>query len=347
MSRFFFIPSIVLLIVSWVLASCAPSPSTRETSDGHEDAHHESFLADIHDLSAAKLASGEKLRVIATTNIVADVVGNIGGAAIDLTSLIPIDADPHLFEPTPRDFRSMQDADLIVINGFGLEEFMHSTLDQVAEQVPIISLSEGIEPIQFGEADEKEHQWGDEDDHHHDGGADPHVWFDPRNIIIWAQNAADALGALDPANKELYDKNAEAYIGELNALEAWIEEMVSKIRDEDRKLVTDHLALGYFADRYGFEVVRAVIPTYSTAAEPSARELAELEDAIRELQVKAIFVGISSNPKLSQRVASDTGVQLIPLYTGSLSASGGPASNYIEFMRYNVSAIVEGLSKGR
>jgi manganese/iron transport system substrate-binding protein len=107
--------------------------------------------------------------------------------------------------------------------------------------------------------------------------------------------------------------------------------------------VTDHATFGYFADRYGFEMVGTVIPGYSTLSKPSAQALAELQDVIRELGVRAVFVGNTVNPGLAERTAQDTGVQIVFLYTGSLSDSGGPASSYIEFMRYNVTQIVQAL----
>jgi ABC-type Zn uptake system ZnuABC Zn-binding protein ZnuA len=149
---------------------------------------------------------------------------------------------------------------------------------------------------------------------------------------------------LDPANAETYRANAAAYIAELTALDEWIEEQVAQVPPERRKLVTDHEVFGYFAQRYGFEQVGAVISGVSTLAEPSAQEMAALQERIGELDVPAIFVGTTVNPTLAESVARDTGTQIVELYTGSLSDAGGPAPTYIEYMRYNVSRIVEALS---
>jgi ABC-type Zn uptake system ZnuABC Zn-binding protein ZnuA len=296
------------------------------------------------DLSPVGLGDEEKLRVIVTTNIVADVVANIGGDAIELTALIPLGADPHTYQPTPGDYRAMADAHVIFISGLGLEESMHGTLEQLAEEVLIVSLSEGIEPRQIGVAEEHEH--GSElAEKPRLEGVDPHVWFDPFNIMIWAENAAQAMGALNPTNADLYSENALAYIEILEDLHEWIEGKVAQLPERNRELVTDHLTFGYFAQRYGFEMIGAVIPAYSTAAEPSARDLASLEDAILALDVKALFVGITMNPRLAERVAEDTGVILVPLYSGSLSESGDQAGTYIELMRYNVNAIVAALRR--
>lgn len=331
---------------SIALASCSDTASTilEEQGEEHEFGNTGEFLKTPSDLSPSGLGEGEKLRVIATTNIVADVVANIGGDFIELMALIPLGADPHTYQPTPGDYRAMADAHVIFISGLGLEESMHGTLEQIAEEVPIVSLSEGIEPRQVDVEEAHEHVSELEKDPHSEG-VDPHVWFDPFNIMIWADNIAQAMAALDPIHANLYSDNALAYIETLEGLHAWIEGEVDQLPEERRELVTDHLTFGCFAQRYGFEMIGAVIPAYSTAAEPSARELASLEDAILALDVKALFVGITVNPKLAERVAEDTGVILVPLYSGSLSEPGGQAGTYLELMRYNVNAIVEALRR--
>ena len=126
-------------------------------------------------------------------------------------------------------------------------------------------------------------------------------------------------------------------------MDAWIREQVAQIPPQNRKLVTDHLLFGYFAERYGFEQVGAIIPAYSTAAQPTAQEVAEIENAIRTLGVKAVFVGKTVNPALAQRVAEDTGIRLVGLYHGSLSEPGGEAATYLDYLRYNVTQIVNAL----
>ena len=345
--------SIIFTVCSIVLAACSNTASTQtlleEQGQERGFGYVEEFLTATSDLSPVGLGEGEKLRVIATTNIVADVVRTIGGDAIELTALIPLGADPHTYQPTPRDYQAMADAHAIFINGLGLEESIHGTLEQVAEEVSIVSLTEGIEPRHVGVDENHEHEGESEASEHevdlHPEGIDPHVWFDPFNIMIWAENAAQAMGALDPINTDLYGDNAGKYIETLADLHAWIEGEVTQLPEGNRELVTDHLTFGYFAQRYGFEMIGAVIPGYSTAAEPSARELASLEDAILALDVKALFVGITVNPRLAERVAEDTGVVLVALYSGSLSEPGGNAGTYLELMRYNVNAIVEALRR--
>jgi ABC-type Zn uptake system ZnuABC Zn-binding protein ZnuA len=148
---------------------------------------------------------------------------------------------------------------------------------------------------------------------------------------------------MDPDNEETYRRNASAYQKELAELDRWIEAQVAQVPPEQRKLVTDHETLNYFAQRYGFETVGAVIPGFSTLAEASAQELAALEDTIRSLGVKAIFLDSTVNPTLAERVAQDTGTRLVRVYSGSLSEAGGEAGTYVDYMRYNTNAIVSAL----
>jgi ABC-type Zn uptake system ZnuABC Zn-binding protein ZnuA len=279
----------------------------------------------------------QKLKVVATTTIVADVVSQIGGEAIDLTVLLPPGTDPHTFDPTPQDIARVADADVIFANGAGLEEFLEPLLDSADAENKIIHVSEGIKLLQFTD----EHE-GNEIEHH-DEGADPHTWTDPNNIFIWINNIEQALSELDSYNAGLYEKNAQDYAGEIEDLDAWVKEQVEQIPSESRQIITDHLQFAYFAEAYGFDQIGALISGYSTLSEPSAQELALLVDAIKEHHVTAIFVGNTVNPNLAERIAADTGIQIIFLYTGSLTEEGGEADTYLEYIRYNVSAIVNAL----
>jgi len=279
----------------------------------------------------------DALKVVATTSIVGDVVKAVGGETIELSVLLPIGADPHGFQPTPQDVTKVAEADVVFMNGVGLEGFLESLIRNAGGHAETVSVSEHVPWLAF------EGQGEQAGGHAHDQGADPHVWFDVTNVVMWVQAVERKLSELDPANAETYAANAAAYAATLEELHGWIEEQVAQIPGANQKLVTDHTALVYFARRYGFEQVGAVVPGYSTLAEPSAQELAGLEDAIRALGVKAIFVGNTVNPNLAQRVADDTGTRLVFLYTGSLGEPGGPADTYVDMMRYDVSAIVDAL----
>ncbi|MBN1922352.1 MAG: zinc ABC transporter substrate-binding protein [Anaerolineae bacterium] len=292
-------------------------------------------------LTAVSLSGQERLRVVATTSLVADVVQQVGGDTIDLRVLVPLGADPHSFTPAPQDAAAVANAHVVFINGAGLEAFLEKLLESAGAQVPIVPVSAGImllEGVAHAEMDVEP-----EDPEHHPHEGDPHTWFSPRNVERWTQNIAESLSALDPAHAADYAANATAYTEELEALDLWILDQVAQIPPAKRKLVTDHTVFTYFAEAYGFEQLGAIIPGYSTLASPSAQDLARLEDAIREFDVPAVFVGVTLNPSIAAQVAQDTGVRLVPVYQGSLSEAGGPADTYLAFMRYNVNAIVDGL----
>jgi ABC-type Zn uptake system ZnuABC Zn-binding protein ZnuA len=182
-----------------------------------------------------------------------------------------------------------------------------------------------------------------EDAHSHDHGAvDPHVWFDVQNVLHWVGTIEATLSTLDPDNAEVYHENAHEYSHELEDLDAWVQKQVDQIPESNRKLVTNHPVFGYLAERYGLEQVGAVYPI-SPSAEPSAQDIAALVDAIRKYGVPAVFAESTVNPKLAEQVAADTGVSLVPLYTGSLGEPGSGAETYILLIRYDVEAIVDAL----
>lgn len=299
------------------------------------------LLAVLSGCRAPEAASGGKLKVVATTTIVGDVVREIGGEAIALTVLLPVGSDPHTFSPSPRDVVAVSEADVVFINGAGLEEFLSALLENAGGQAEVVDLSAGLTLLEFeGEPHEGDHEDEDdahEDEHHHD--VDPHTWTSPRNVLVWVEQIEPVLSRLDAANAVTYQANAAAYRQELTALDAWIAAQIAQIPATRRVLVTDHLVFGYLAAHYGLEQLGAVVTGYSTLAQPSAQELAALEDAIRAYDVPAVFVGSTVNPALAQRVAADTGVELVFLYTGSLTAAAGDAPTYLAYTRYNVNAI--------
>lgn len=276
-----------------------------------------------------------KLKVVATTTIVGDVVRQIGSEAIELTVLLPAGVDPHTFVSTPQDVAEVVEAEVVFANGAGLEEFLESLIESAGGGAQVVLVSEGITLIEFEGENEIEI--------HERSGGDPHVWTDPNNVMVWVQKIVQTLSELDPDNAQTFEANAQKYLGELNHLDGWIREQVAQIPPGNREIVTDHLFFAYFADEYGFIQVGAIIPSYSTIAEPSARELAALEDAIRNLGVKAVFVGNTINPSLAQRVAEDTGTQVVFIYTGSLTEEGGDADNYLDYLRYNVNTFTSSL----
>ena len=169
--------------------------------------------------------------------------------------------------------------------------------------------------------------------------------MDPTLVAGWAAEVAEVLAEIDPEHAAAYDSRAEELAKELHELDAWIVEQVAAVPHDRRIIVTDHDVLGYFAARYGVELLDSIIPGFSTTSEPSARHLAELRDVIEEHGVPAIFVGTTVNPQVAQVVADDLGIDVVIFYTGSLSEPDGPAATYQEFMRTNVERIFTALAR--
>jgi len=291
-------------------------------------------------------AAGDKLPVLATTSIVADVVRQVGGDYVQVTTLLPLGTDPHTFEPRPQDAAAIADSALVFANGAGLEEFLAPLLENAGATDKLVEVSQGIELLPF-EGEEHHHEGegegeGEGEEHHHEGG-DPHTWMDPNNVMLWSENIAAALSAADPAHAEAYRANAAAYQEQLRVLDAWIRQQVAPIPVEKRLFVSDHAAWGYFAEEYGFTQVGTITASFSTGASPSAQELAALEEEIRSLGVQVILLGTDVNPNLAEQIAQDTGARIVRVYHGSLTPADGPAATYLDFMRYNVTAIVDAL----
>ena len=285
------------------------------------------FAAGDHEASAGRVA------VVATTNIVGEIVSRIGGDRLSLYVMLPLGADPHVFQATPRDARQVADAAVVFTNGAGLEaDFLG---DLIANAAPrrVVDLSAHLNLRDMA---------GEEGGHDR-GELDPHVWMDPTLVAAWTVEIAEVLSEVDPDHAGAYSQRAATLAGELDELDAWVREQVAAIPQHRRILMTDHGVFGYFADRYGFKVLDTVNPGFSTASEPSARHLAGLRDAITEHAVAAVFVGVTVNPQAAQAVTDDLGIEVVALYTGSLSQPDGPAATYQDFIRVNVERIVAAL----
>ena len=270
-------------------------------------------------------------RVLAVESFLADIAQNVTGNRLTVETLIPLGADPHAYQPTPQDAARISDADVLILNGANLEAFLDPILQNAgSHQQLIIKAADGLtaRPDPSGENPE----------------GDPHFWLDPNNVIKYVENIRDGLSQADPAGTSVYATNAEKYITELQALDSWISSQVQNVPQARRQLVTNHDTFGYFAARYGFTVVGAIVPSISSGAAPSAQELAALIDNIRSTGIPAIFLETGTNPQLADQIASETGVKVVSsLYLHSLSQPDGPASTYISMMKYDVTAIVEAL----
>lgn len=273
--------------------------------------------------------SGTSAPVILTsTTFLADITRNIAGDRVQVESLLPPGADPHSYQPTPQDAAKISDSRLIIINGAEYEHFLEDLLENSGNEGTVVEASAGIRPRTDAQS---EH------------GVDPHMWLDPNNVILYIENIRDALTHQDPQGEAVYKSNADAYVAELEDLDSWLLEQVGRIPAEKRLLVTNHEALGYFAERYGFTVVGTVIESFSSDASPSARQLAALIDQIRSSGASAIFLDASDNATFARQIADETGVRVITdLHLESLT-EGAPAATYIDMMKHNVTQIVNAL----
>jgi len=280
-------------------------------------------------------------RVVVTTTIIADLVDHIGGDSIQLVTLFPYDADPHDYIFRPADMVAVAAADLIFVNGGGLEGQLQRVLDQAAHPDRVIDLSKGVPVRHFDGLAGHSHADGGEDCDA--TSTDPHFWTDPTIVQLWVGTIAAQLGSLLPDQIDVFNQRAALLKTDLDELDDWIREHVLSVAEARRLLVTDHLTLGYFADRYGFTQKGVVIPSFDSMAQPSARHLAQLTQALRQYDVPAIFIGETVNPQLVRQLARDTGTEMVTIYSGSLSPPDGPAGTYLDYMRHNVAVIVSHL----
>jgi len=314
---------------------------------------HKTWLASLALLLAACGGSSEStaqpadgLAVVATTSVLGDVVRNVVGDAATVEVLMGPGSDPHEFQPSARQAESIRTADLVVAVGLGLEEGLIDVIE--AEGANVLELADMLDPIPFAEhgeeteADEGAHP--EEEDELGHGGEDPHFWQDPTRVATAADLIAERLAGIDASTD--WVANADAYADELRTVDAEIEQELAAIPEDRRKIVTNHEAFGYFADRYGFEIIGVVIPGGSTLAEPSASDLADLVAELEEEGVTAIFAENTNPSALADAVAAELGteVQVYELYSDSLGEPGSVADTYVGMIESNAATILEALS---
>lgn len=336
------IPLLILIMITILIAGCTPAGKTDQGDQAAEQA------MTLPPVDAVDLAEGQKLAVVATTSIIGDVVANVGGDAIDLTTLIAIGQNPHSYEPTPQALAAVEDADIIFVNGLDLEEVLLASIENIAS-APIVPVSAGIEPLPFAGAEEDHADEADGEGDHRQA-LDPHFWVDPNNVMVWTENIGQVLAEADPANATIYEANAETYLAKLEEADAYVRQQVELIPVENRKLVADHRAFGYFAEEYGFEVAGSVIPSFSDTAGASAGEIAQMVQIVQQEGVPAIFVGTTASQgmqALADALAEEAGtdIKVQTLLTGSLAPEGEPGDTYLEYVRYNIDQIVAGLGE--
>ena len=286
-------------------------------------------------LCAATTASmaADKLPVMASFSILADLVRIVGGERVAITTLVGPDEDAHVFEPKAIDVKNMLQTRLLVVNGLGFEPWAQKLVKAAGYKGQTVVASQGIAARTLHADKGRTH-----------AETDPHAWQDPTNVVIYVRNIAAALSKLDPGGALSYQNNSDAYVKELQTLDVWAKGQFAALPADKRKVITSHEAFGYLAAHYQ---LRFMAPQgVSTEAEPSAREVARLIKQIQREKIRAVFVENMSNPKLLAQLAKDAGVTMgSSLYADALSGPDKPGSTYLKMMRHNVTQLMTGMRK--
>lgn len=271
-------------------------------------------------------AGNGHLAVVATTTQLGDFARTVGGARVSVTQLLRPNTDPHEYEPTPADVQAVADATVVLEHGLGLDDWLDQVASNAGGSAARVLTTSGIVPLP---------------------GGDPHVWLDPGNAVRMVAAVERALVSADPPGATTYHANARDLTDRITAMDAELEAQIATVPVGRRKIVTDHDAFGYFARRYGIEIVGTTLPSLSTAAEPSAKQLDTLAAAIRKEGVRVVFSEASINPRVEQALADEAGATLgAPLYADALGPADTPAGTYLGMMRVNMDAIIAGIGPG-
>jgi zinc/manganese transport system substrate-binding protein len=287
--------------------------------------------------SSSGSPSAGAVKVVATTTQLGDFVRAVGGDRVEVVQVLQPNSDPHEYEPRPDDVKALLDAPLVFESGDNLDAWMGKVVAESGGQPRVISLAASNVAHLAGERS------GPEASRY-----DPHWWHDPRNVEAAVGVIRDVLSSENPPAAAVYARNARAYQGKLQRLDAGIAACMEPVPVGQRKLVTDHDAFGYFARRYAIDVIGAVIPSQTTQAQPSAGDVAQLVDTIRREHVHAVFAESSVNPKLANAIAKETGASAdYTLYGDTLGPAGSDGATYLGMERHNADAMVRGFTAGR
>ncbi|MBM3552703.1 MAG: metal ABC transporter substrate-binding protein [Alphaproteobacteria bacterium] len=276
-------------------------------------------------LIAPSRAETKKIPVVASFSIIGDLVHEVGGDRVSVTTIVGPDGDAHVYEPSPADGRRIAKARLIFVNGLGFEGWLERLIKSAKSKGEVFTLGNGVAARK------------------NDEGQDPHAWQDVANAKIYVEAIRDALTTADPEGGQAYKANAEAYLAKLDALDAEIRQAIDALPKERRRVVSTHDAFGYFASRYGVEFIAP--QGVSTEAEVSARDVAKIIDAVKSQKVAAVFIENIADPRLAKRIASETGARMGGvLYSDALSDAKGDGATYVDMMRHNVKQLAKALA---
>lgn len=300
-------------------------------------------LLAIAGCSATTPAAGGGLKVVATTTQVGSIAAEVGGAAVELTVLLAQGAEAHDYEMTPAAATAVEDAELVLRSGAGLESWLDDALDTIGGDVATRDMSNGITLREPNEPEGAEH--ADEAEEH---GLDPHYWLSAPNAIRMVENVRDALAEADLSQASAFEERAAELIARLEAADTEIRTLMGEIPAERKGIVTNHDALGYFINEYGLRFVGSVFPSLDVAAEPSPGELADLIETIRGEKVAAIFSESAVSRELARAIAEETDARVVddPLYTDSLGPDGSGAGTLDGMLLHNANVIHDALTDG-
>ncbi|MGX5210942.1 zinc ABC transporter substrate-binding protein AztC [Streptomyces violaceus] len=285
-------------------------------------------------------SSDDRPRVVVTTNILGDITKEIVGDEADVTVLMKPNADPHSFGLSAVQAAELERADLVVFNGLGLEENVLRHVESARESgVATFEAGKAADPLTFQAQD-----GGPEEEA---GQPDPHFWTDPDRMRKAAGLIADqVVEHVDGVDENAIRDNADRYDGQLADLTAWMEKSLGSIPEQRRALVTNHHVFGYLAERFGFRVVGAVIPSGTTLASPSSSDLRSLTEAMRKAGVRTVFADSSQPKRLAEVLRTELGnrTRVVDLYSESLTEKGKGAGTYLQMMRANTTAMTDGLT---
>ncbi|HZE32546.1 MAG TPA: metal ABC transporter substrate-binding protein [Actinoallomurus sp.] len=284
--------------------------------------------------STGDSGGAKQLKVVATTTQVADFARNVGGDKVKVTQILKPNVDPHDYEPSPADVQAIAEADVVVESGVGLERWLDQTIKSAGFHGTLVDSSKGV-ALRKGNGTDEE------------AAGDPHIWHNPKNAETMSGNIAAAFEAKDPADKAAYAANLTSYTGKLDQLDTWIAQQIDTLPADQRKLVTNHDAFGYYIDRYHLQFVGSIIPSFDTSAELSGKQLNTLIAKIKSTGVKAIFSESSLPPKTAEAIGKQAGVKVEAgensLYGDTLGPAGSAGATYIDMERHNTTTIVTAL----
>jgi zinc/manganese transport system substrate-binding protein len=315
-------------------------------------------LALVLALGAASAAqAADKVKAVASFSILGDMVRQVGGDRVEVTTLVGPDGDAHVYEPTPADAKNLATANILFVNGLGFEGWMSRLETSSGFDGPVVVASKGVSPRTMVEAEGHHHHdehaadesHGDDDhakgEEHEDeaDNADPHAWQSLANGKIYVANIRDGLIAVDPGGKADYEANAAAYLDAIAKEETAVKAALGSLPQARRKIITTHDAFGYFGAAYGLEVIAP--EGVSTESEASAKDVARIIRQIKAEHVPAVFIENVTDHRLLDQIARETGAKIGgTLYTDALSAPDGPAATYLDMFRHNVGALTAALS---